>query len=213
MKYTLLITSILLFHSCDHTSSRDCDTFNYDISEWSTTDDNNSSTMTFLDDQSNEFEFQLIETQLSEPYAGFQVGAESPDDVPCFSIKANFYRNEQLDTELSFNYERYELPSSDRDELSFYLGIINSQNDTLIRTNALYINHAAFNEQVETVEEIELSGQIYNDVIKFQINQMFNSSTQQVHNDTIIESLFFKQPIGLVQIEFSDGTKLIKKKQ
>jgi len=196
---------------CDPTSTRDCGTFTYDISEWSTTDDNNDSSITFLDDQSNEFEFKLIESLLSEPYEESQIGASTPDDVGCFLTKANIYRNDELETELSFIYEHYELPSSNWVNIYFYLGIKNSQNDTFIRTQPLYFNEETLNEQVETVEEIEISDQIYNNVFQFPIVNMLNSSTIQVHSDTIFRNLFFKPPMGLVQIEFSDGTNLIKK--
>lgn len=218
MKYNLAIVILfalifILSQGCDPVSVRDCGTFEYDISNWSITDDTVSSKLIFLDKDLKELEFHLIDTQLSEPYEAFETGALTPDDVGCLMTKSNIYKNDESDTELAFTYSNFEIPANNRPIIYFYLEIKNSKSDTFIRTQPIYFKDTFPGNLDDVIEEIAFAGQIYNDVGKFKVVGMLNSITMEFSSDTIFRNLYFKPPIGLVQIEFLDGTKLIKRNE
>ena len=82
-----------------------------------------------------------------------------------------------------------------------------------MRTQSIYFKDTFPGNLDDVIEEIAFAGQIYNDVGKFKVEGMQNSITMEFSSDTIFRNLYFKPPIGLVQIEFLDGTKLIKRNE
>ncbi len=201
--------------SCDPQSCRDCEAFNFDLSNWSLIDESLRPNLTFLDEQSNEIHFSLIETSQSEPYRECQL-AGSPESVSCFFNRSSTYLVEELGFQMRFFYDQFEVPGDNPavNDVFYKIQLIQPDEGSIIEAVNLDIYHEEALHIVTTeVEQISQSGESYNDLIEFQIDRMFDVETREEVENQLISSVTFQVPNGIVGFTLTDSTRLILKEE
>jgi len=215
LKLIIVILSCMAILNCDPKSCRDCETFNFDLSNWSLIDDSIKTKLTFLDEQLNEVYLSLIETNLSEPYRECQI-TSSPESVGCFLTRSSTYLVDGLGFEMKFAYEQIEVPGGNTalNDVMYKILLRETDANFTIETSPIYIlDEQRLEINTSKNESISQSGESYIDVIDFQIDRMFNSETKEEIEPQLISRVTFQIPNGIVGFVLADSTSFILKSE
>lgn len=196
-----------MLQSCDE-AIRNCKTFNLDFTEWSIPDYGNVDSIIFIDQQLIEHKFSLSDTEYSEAYVDTLRGIDPMvEDITCCSTKSNIYRNEELELDLCFRYT-YKDNLAQENRLLFDLGLRSTESESFARTNQLLVSSPV--GRVDSIDQISQSGQIYDNALRFNVRSMRFDNFENA--EKTIDTMYFRPPIGLIKIVFSDGRSWIRQK-
>jgi hypothetical protein len=210
------LTLALLFTACDPQSCRDCKTFNFDLTNWSIMDDTIANKLRFIDTNFNEYNFELISVELSEPYVECQI-TSAPEGVSCFLTKRIRYSCDSLNLDFRILYEQIEVLNDNPayNDCLYLIEFVDIEKQEHLITLPLDILHEEAKEyRLEQVTKYELANHEYTNVHRMNIDQMIVYDTYRKINSEYVEAKYLKEvifqiPNGIVGLTLEDGKQLI----
>lgn len=203
--------------SCDPEHCRDCETFNFDITNWSIMDDTISQELKFIDEDFNEINFELVDAELSEPYTECQL-AGSVESVSCRMSKNIRYGSNDFGFDIIKTYNQIEVPGGNPavNNCYYLIELINENNHVLTQVHDLVHDIETLNK-LEKTERYSLANEEYTNVHVLNIDNMIVYDTYETINVEFVEpellEIVIQIPNGIVGLTLKNGTKLILSKE
>lgn len=203
----------LVFTSCDPITCRDCETFNFDLKDWSIMDDTIASELRFIDTDFKEYHFELISIDLSEPYRKCDISGAS-----CHLTKRIRYSCDSLNLDFRILYDQYDAGLDDNPALNdcFYiLEFVDVEKQEHIITIPIDILHdGAVEYALEELNTYELANRVYTQTSRMNIDSMMTYNTYNTTDIEYIEAkhlreVVFQIPNGIVGLTLENGKELI----
>ncbi len=217
MNKTILFIISIVFYSCDPESCRHCETFNFDISEWSIMDDTIKSSYRFFDESENEYLFEFKELQMSEPYKECQISS-SEDGVGCLLTKKITYEADFLNYDFRIFYEQFEVPGNNPalNNCYYLIEVQGKQNDFHCLSPPLDLFTVVdMVKGLEPVESYAFAGQSYSNVLRMRIDSMIVFDTYVTidvkYVEPKIKEVMLQSPNGIIGLTLDNDKRLILK--
>lgn len=208
----LLICVLILmtFNACDPISCRDCETINYDITQWSISDDIENESLVFEDENQIQYIFELTAVEFSESYNECQISS-TPEGVACQLSKTLIYSSTELDLEFKIAYNQYQdLETTDVTPISYGFRKMDDSLFTNISQPLYWPTSQELIDLIMTeIDSFEIGSQQYFDVLNFTPRFMTDPITMEDIELIYVESLTFQPPNGLIGIRTIENGQLI----
>ncbi len=203
--------------SCDPESCRNCERFNFNLSEWSIMDDTIKTTYVFIDENDNETKLQFEELELSEPYTECGI-ASSPSGVYCELIKKIKYFSDSLDFKFIIYYQQIELPGGNiaTNNCFYSIELLDEETGEHLLTPPmdLFVGIDTINI-LEPLDEYKISSERYTNVFRRKIDNMIVYSSYETIDVEYVEpkinEIYYQIPNGIIGLTLENGKKLILK--
>lgn len=213
---TLTLAITFIFTACDPESCRDCETFNFDLNNWSIMDDTIAAELKFIDSNFVEYYFELISIDSSEPYRECQISS-TVEGVGCYLTKRIRYSCDSLNLDFRIFYEQYEVLNDNpaHNDCNYLIEFVDIEKQEHIITLPLDILHEGGIEYtLEQLNIYELANQEYTNALRMNIDQMIVYDTYNTTNVEYIEAkhlkeVIFQIPHGIVGLTLENGKQLI----
>ncbi|MEZ4954652.1 MAG: hypothetical protein R2825_13880 [Saprospiraceae bacterium] len=214
----ILIVSVSIFlASCDPESCRGCETFNFDLTDWSIMDDTVKATYVFIDENYKETKLQFEDLELSEPYTECGI-ASSPNGVYCELTKKIKYFSDSLDFKFIIYYQQIELPGGNiaTNNCNYLIELLDEETGEhlLVPPMDLFAGIDTINI-LEPLDEYKIANEIYTNVYRRKIENMIVYSSYETINAEYVEpklnEIYYQIPNGIIGLTLENGKKLILK--
>ena len=212
-----LMIVIISLASCDPENCRDCETFNFDITNWSIMDDTIANELKFIDEQLNEYYFELVDSEITEPYTECQL-AGSEESVPCRLKKKIRYSSSNFEFDLIKTYDQIEVPGGNPAVNNcFYLIELRNETDHILTPVLDLFRGIDTINRLVPMDQYFLANQLYTKVVSLKIDSMIVYDTYGTSNveyvDAELLEVVFQIPNGIVGLTLKNGSKLILVKE
>ena len=206
-----------LLISCDPEHCRDCETFNFEISNWNIKDDTIATELKFVNQDFVKKTFDFIKINSSEPYTECQL-AGSVESVSCYLTRKLEYESASLGFKIIMFYEQIDVPSGNAAHNTCNYIIEYKNEDEHLMTPPIDIWQGVENtiSRLIPVSEYTLANIQYNDVYKMKVDQMLVFETygkiDAERVDSKILEVIFQIPDGIIGLKLESGEQLIIEK-
>ncbi len=213
-----LITSVSIFLvSCDPESCRGCETFNFDLTNWSIMDDTVKTTYVFIDENDNETKLQFEDLELTEPYTECEI-ASSPNGVPCYLTKKIKYFSDSLNYKFIIYYQQIEVPGGNvaTNNCNYLIELLDEKTGEHLLTPPMDLFPGIDTINIlEPLDEYKIADEIYTNVFRRKIENMIVYSSYETSNveyvETKINEIYYQIPNGIIGLTLGNGKNLILK--